>query len=125
MVFMHQSGLGTSPANVSIEPQEERCGPRRSHQHLEGKSFIRSGLANCLLVFVVPVILDRMDQALAKLSAGFDAGDIANIERRAGVMRERIVPRATRVGEQLRGIKLKQSVHRTGCHPPGDEPDRG
>ena len=47
-----------------------------------------------------------MEQALAKIRrAGLKPADLALVERRAGVMRERIQLRATRVDEQLRGIR--------------------
>lgn len=81
-------------------------------------------------VFKTPVILERMEQALAKIrSAGLKAAELAHIERRAGIMRERIQLRATRVDEQLRGIKPEPlKFDAAGFAYPvawRDEPDRG
>jgi spore coat protein H len=81
-------------------------------------------------VFKVPVIHQRMDEALAKLrGAGLERGELATVERWAKLMRERIEMRATRVDEQLRGIKpVTIKFDRTGIGAPvtwREEPDRG
>ena len=71
-----------------------------------------------------------MEQALAKLrEAGLKKTDLALLEQRAGIMRERILLRATRVDEQLRGIApdpLKFDANGF-AHPVSwrAEPDRG
>ena len=81
-------------------------------------------------VFKTPVILERMEQALGKIRhAGLKNTDLAQMERRAGIMRERILLRATRVDEQLRGIApdpLKFDAN-SFAYPVSwrEEPDRG
>ena len=81
-------------------------------------------------VFKTPVILARMDEALGKIrQAGLKKTDLALLERRAGVMRQRIQLRATRVDEQLRGIPPEplQFDANGFAYPVSwrDEPDRG
>jgi hypothetical protein len=81
-------------------------------------------------VFKPPVIYGRMDEALGKIrKAGLKNAELALVERRAAIMRERIQLRATRVDEQLRGIKPKTlEFDANGFAYPvtwRDEPDRG
>jgi spore coat protein H len=57
-------------------------------------------------VFKVPVILERVEKALAKIrTAGMEPGELAKIERSIAGARERIELRGTRVNEQLNGVK--------------------
>jgi hypothetical protein len=57
-------------------------------------------------VFKTPVILERMDAALAKLrEAGLTPADLANVEHAIAGKRERIKLRGIRVEEQLRGVE--------------------
>jgi spore coat protein H len=57
-------------------------------------------------VFKVPVILERMEGALAKIrTAGMEPAELAKIERAIADARERITLRGIRVNEQLNGVK--------------------
>jgi len=57
-------------------------------------------------MFKVPVILERLDKALAKIrTAGLERPELAKIERSIAVAREQIALRGTRVDEQLKGVK--------------------
>ena len=132
MVFItHGLDWAFRRPNVSIEPPLKSVVVRAVLTTPRGQKLYQERIGKLSTeVFKVPVIIDRMEQALAKIRrAGFDAGDIANIERRAGVMRERIELRATRVGEQLRGIKPETiKFDPAGIAYPlswRDEPDRG
>jgi spore coat protein H len=81
-------------------------------------------------VFKPSAILERMDEALTKLRrAGLERSEMAMIERYAEVMRQRIQLRATRVDEQLRGVKpVTIKFDSAGVGTPvtwREEPDRG
>ena len=81
-------------------------------------------------VFKVPVIEKRMDDGLAKLrQAGLERSELQSVERYAKLMRERIELRATRVQEQLRGVKPETiRFDAAGIGTPlswREEPDRG
>jgi spore coat protein H len=81
-------------------------------------------------VFKPSAILERMEEALTKLrGAGLERSEIAKIERYAEVMRERIQLRATRVDEQLGGMKpVTIKFDSAGVGTPvtwREEPDRG
>jgi hypothetical protein len=81
-------------------------------------------------VFKVPVILERMEKAMARIrNSGIDPADLANIERYATVKRGRIEQRGLRVEEQLRGVKpetMKFDADGNGIPVAWrDEPDRG
>jgi hypothetical protein len=80
--------------------------------------------------FKVPVMLERMDKALEKIrGAGLEPMELAKIERRATVMRERIELRGVCVNEQLRGVRPETvKFDAAGMGTPitwRDEPDRG
>jgi hypothetical protein len=81
-------------------------------------------------VFKVPVILDRLDKALAKIRvAGMEADELAKIERSIASKREKIELRGVRVNEQLNGIKPEtMKFDAAGVGYPlawRDESDRG
>ena len=132
MVFItHGLDWAFRRPNVSIEPPLKSLVVRAVLTTPQGQKLYQERIGALFTdVFKVPVIIDRMEQALAKIRrAGFNARDMAHIERRAGVMRQRIDLRATRVDEQLRGIKPEPlKFDTTGFAYPlswRDEPDRG
>jgi hypothetical protein len=74
-------------------------------QTSEGQKLYRDRIGTLFTnVFRLSVITNRMNQALARIrSAGLKPDALAQIEKRANVMRERIQLRAARVAEQLAG----------------------
>jgi hypothetical protein len=84
-------------------------------------------------ILKVPVITNRMEQALMKIrSAGLPAEELARLERRAGLLQKRIQLRAENVAGQLAGIppvplKFDASGVATlnTTNHWRDEPDRG
>jgi hypothetical protein len=132
MVFItHGLDWAFRRPNVSIDPPLKSVVVRAVLTTPEGKKRYEERMATLFReVFRPRVILDRMEQALQKLrTAGLSATEIAHIERRAGVMRERVELRATRVDEQLRGIKPEPlKFDASGFAYPvtwRDEPDLG
>ena len=132
MVFItHGLDWAFRRPNVLIDPPLKSVVVRAVLTTPQGQELYRERMSALFAkVFKTPVILDRMEQALAKLrEAGLKKTDLALLEQRAGIMRERILLRATRVDEQLRGIApdpLKFDANGF-AHPVSwrAEPDRG
>ena len=93
--------------NLSIEPSLKSLVARAVLTTPLGEELYQERIeALFASVFDLPVICTRMDKALSKIrSSGLSAPDIAEIARRAGLIRERIELRARRVAEQLCGIE--------------------
>ena len=132
MVFItHGLDWAFRRPNVLIEPAQKSVVVHAVLTTPQGQELYRERMRTLFAdVFKTPVILDRMEQALGKIRrAGLKKADLALVERRAGVMRERIQLRATRVDEQLRGIPAQPlQFDATGFAYPvswRDEPDRG
>ena len=132
MVFItHGLDWAFRRPNVLIEPPLKSLVARAVLTTPQGQELYRERIRTLFAkVFKPPVIIDRMEQALGKIRrAGLKPAEIARIERHAGIMRERIQLRATRVDEQLRGIPPKPlEFDATGFAYPvswRDEPDRG
>jgi hypothetical protein len=108
MVFItHGLDWAFRRPNVSIDPPLKSVMTHAVLTTPQGQKLYHERIRTLFAtVFKPPVIIDRMEQALRKIRlAGLKAEDLALVERRAGVMRERIQLRATRVAEQLRGIE--------------------
>ena len=117
--------------NISIQPPMKSIVGRAVLSTPEGQKLYQERIGTLFTnVFKVSVITNRMEQALTKIrSAGLAANDVANIERRAGLLRERIQLRGLRVADQLRGIEPEpMKFDAQGLAYPKewrDEPDRG
>ena len=132
MVFItHGLDWAFRRPNISIQPPLKSLVGRAVFQTDEGKKLFRDRIGALYTnVFRVPVITNRMEQALARLrSAGLTPAEFAKVERTAASIRERIQLRSTRVAEQLAGMELPQtkfdadgSARLTGWR---DENDRG
>ena len=107
MVFItHGLDWAFRRPNVSIEPPLKSVMGRAVLTTPQGQELYRERIRTLVdKVFKPAVIIDRMEQALTKIrGADLKKADLALIERRAGIMRDRIQLRAKRVDEQLRGI---------------------
>jgi spore coat protein H len=107
MVFItHGLDWAFRRPNVSIVPPLKSVVTRAVMTTPEGKERFPKRIRSLYTeVFKAPVILDRMEKALERIRrAGLTAAQLALVERRAAIMRERIQMRVTRVDEQLRGI---------------------
>jgi hypothetical protein len=132
MVFItHGLDWAFRSPNISIQPPLKSLVGRAVFQTSEGPRLFRERIGTLYTnVFRVPVITNRMEQALTKLrSAGLTPAEFAKVERTAASIRERIQLRGTRVAEQLAGMELPQtkfdadgSARLTGWR---DENDRG
>jgi hypothetical protein len=132
MVFItHGLDWAFRRPNISIQPPLKSLVGRAVFQTDEGRKLFRERIGTLYTnVFRVPVITNRMDQALSKLrSAGLTPAEFAKVERTAASIRERIQLRGVRVAEQLAGKELPQtkfdadgSARLTGWR---DESDRG
>lgn len=117
--------------SISIRPPAKSIVGRAVLSTPEGQKLYRERIGTLFTnVFRVPVITNRMEHALAKIrGAGLPSNQLANIERRAGQLRERIELRSRVVQNQLRGIDpepirfdAKGFAYPTQWR---DEPDRG
>jgi hypothetical protein len=92
--------------NVSIDPPLKSVVARAVLTTPEGKKRYEERIRSLFKeVFKTPVIVERMEQALARIrTAGLTPAQMAFVEKRAAMLRERIELRATRVDEQFRGI---------------------
>jgi spore coat protein H len=132
MVFItHGLDWAFRRPSISIQPPMKSVVGRAVLSTPEGERLYRERIGTLFTnVFKTSVITARLDTALDRIRrAGLNAKELANIERRAGVMRERILSRGTNVAQQLQGIDpepLKFGVDGYG-RPPSwrDEPDRG
>ena len=132
MVFItHGLDWAFRRPNISIQPPLKSLVGRAVFQTAEGPKLFRERIGALYTnVFRVPVITNRMNQALLKLrSAGLTPAELAKVERTAASIRERIQLRGTRVAEQLAGIDPPQTkfdsdgtARLTGWR---DESDRG
>jgi hypothetical protein len=120
--------------NISIQPPMKSIVGRAVLSTPEGKKLYDERIGTLFSnVLKVAVITNRIEQALTKIrAAGLRASDLANIERRAGLLRERIVQRGTNVANQLAGIPpmpLKFEANGVAMlsrtNQWRDEPDRG
>jgi spore coat protein H len=132
MVFItHGLDWAFRRPNVLIDPPQKSLVGRAVLTTPEGQKLYQERIRTLFAkVFKPSVILDRMEQALGKIrTAELNPAEMANLERRASFMRERIQLRATCVEEQLRGIVPKPlAFDANGFGYPvswRDEPDRG
>jgi hypothetical protein len=132
MVFItHGLDWAFRRPNLSIHPPLKSIVGRAVLSTDEGERIFHHRIAELYTnVFRVPVITNRMEQALQKIrSAGLGAIELAKIERNAAIMRERIQLRGARVAEQLAGIEpIPLKFGATGSAPLSgwrDESDRG
>jgi len=116
---------------ISIQPPTKSIVGRAVLSTPEGQKQYNERIGTLFTnVFKVPVITNRMEQALAKIrGAGLSATELVNIERRAGRLREQIQTRAANVANQLRGIDPEPMKFdpQNYAYPKEwrDEPDRG
>jgi hypothetical protein len=132
MVFItHGLDWAFRRPNISIQPPLKSLVGRAVFQTSEGPKLFRERIGTLYTnVFRVPVITNRMEQALARVrSAGLTPAEFAKVERTAASIRERIQLRGVRVAEQLAGKEPPQtkfdtdgSARLTGWR---DENDRG
>jgi hypothetical protein len=132
MVFItHGLDWAFRRPNISIQPPLKSLVGRAVFQTSEGPKLFRERIGTLYTnVFRVPVITNRMEQALARLrSVGLTPAEFAKVERTAASIRERIQLRGVRVAEQLAGKEPPQtkfdtdgSARLTGWR---DENDRG
>ncbi|HEY2951901.1 MAG TPA: CotH kinase family protein [Verrucomicrobiae bacterium] len=132
MVFItHGLDWAFRRPNISIQPPLKSIVGRAVFQTSEGQRLFRARIGDLYTnVFLVPVITNRMEQALVKFrSGGLQPTELARIEKNAAIMRERIQLRGARVAEQLAGIEppslkfdAQGSARLTGWR---DESDRG
>ena len=107
MVFItHGLDWAFRRPNTSIQPPTKSIVGRAVLQTQEGQRLYRERVGTLFTnVFRLPVLSNRIDQALARIRAtALNPSDLALIERNATLLRERITLRAQRVGEQLAGI---------------------
>jgi len=112
MVFItHGLDWAFRRPNISIQPPLKSLVGRAVFQTDEGRKLFRERIGTLYTnVFRVPVITNRMEQALAKLrSAGLTPAEFAKVERTAASIRERIQLRGIRVAEQLAGMELPET----------------
>jgi hypothetical protein len=112
MVFItHGLDWAFRRPNLSIQAPLKSLVGRAVFQTDEGQRLFRERVGTLYTnVFRVPVITNRMQQALTKLrSAGLTQAELAKVERTAASIRERIELRGRRVAEQLAGIAPPQT----------------
>jgi hypothetical protein len=97
--------------NLSIQPPLKSLVGRAVFATDEGRHAFRDRVGTLFTnVFRVPVITNRMQQALFKLrSAGLTPVELAKVERTTTSIRERIELRAVRVADQLAGVEPPQT----------------
>jgi spore coat protein H len=132
MVFItHGLDWAFRRPSISIQPPMKSLVGRAVLSTPEGQALYRERIGTLFTnVFKVDLLTRRLDQALDKIQrSGLEANDLANIERRAALMRERIRTRATNVSNQLRGVPPEPMLFGAdGYARPAswrDEPDRG
>jgi spore coat protein H len=118
-------------SNISIQPPMKSVVGRAVLTTPEGQKLYRERVGALFTnVFRVEVIEKRMDVALTKIHrAGLNETDMAQIERRAAWLRQKIKERAESVSKELRGIEPEPMKFDTkGFAYPDqwrEEPDRG
>ena len=92
--------------DLSLQAPEFTAVGRAVLRAPEGRKLYRERVGMLFTnVFRVPVLMERIDRELAKIRTGnFSPSDWADIERRAGLMRERIMGRVTRASNELAGV---------------------
>lgn len=108
MVFItHGLDWAFRRPNISIDPPLKSLVGRAVLDTTEGRKHFRERIGQLYTnVFRLEVLTNRLDDAMRKLRAsGLEPATLAKIERKAGIMRERIQLRSLRVAEQLAGIK--------------------
>jgi len=117
--------------NISIQPPLKSIVGRAVLSTPEGQKLYRERVGTLFTnVFRVPVITNRMEQALAKIRrAELPPNDLADIERRAVWLRQQVEARAASVGAELSGLPPQpMKFDANGFAYPAkwrDEPDRG
>ena len=124
--------------SISIQPPTKSILGRAVLSTPEGQGLYRERIGTLFTnVFRLNVITNRMEQALTKIrSAALNPAPLADIERRAGILRGKIEERAQSVADQLRGIQPEAmkfdtedfaypTARRGDPHAWRDEPDRG
>jgi len=93
--------------NISIQPPIKSIVSRALFTTSPGRKLYEQRLRELYTnVFRVEVITNRLNNALSRLrSAGLPANELADLEHNASLMRQRIVERVQRVGEQMAGIE--------------------
>jgi hypothetical protein len=120
--------------NVLIQPPMKSIVGRAVLSTPEGQKLYSERVGTLFTnIYKVPVITNRLEQALVKVrGSGLPADDLARLERRAGLLQQRIQLRAENVADQLAGIppvplKFDASGVATlnSTNHWRDEPDRG
>jgi hypothetical protein len=112
MVFItHGLDWAFRRPNLSIQPPLKSLVGRAVFGTDEGRRLFHERIGTLYTnVFRVPVITNRMEQALARVrSAGLTPAELAKVERTAASIRERIELRGVRVAGQLAGIEPPQT----------------
>ena len=93
--------------NISIQPPLKSIVGRGLFQTPEGRALYNRRIGELFTnVFRLETITNRLNAAWVKFrSAGLKPGELAELENNVATMRQRIVQRAQRVGEQLAGIE--------------------
>jgi hypothetical protein len=117
--------------SISIQPPTKSIVGRAVLSTSEGQKLYDERIGTLFTnVFRLPVITNRIEQTLAKIrGGGLNPNELADIERRANILRGKIEERALSVSNQLRGIELEpMKFDAKGFAYPKpwrDEPDRG
>jgi spore coat protein H len=117
--------------NISIQPPMKSVVGRAVLTTAEGQKLYRERIGTLFTnVFKVPVITQRMQEALTKIRrARLSENQMAEIERRAVWLRQQVEARAINVSHQLQGIEMEPlKFDDKGVARPDkwrDEPDRG
>jgi hypothetical protein len=92
--------------NLSLQVPQHSAVGRAVFGTPEGQNLYRERVATLFTnVFRVPLMADRIEQELAKIRTGnFSSYDLTDIERRASLMRERVVARAAHASNELAGM---------------------
>jgi hypothetical protein len=92
--------------NLSLHAPEFTAVGRAVLRTTEGRKLYRERVGVLFTnVFRVPVLMERIDRELARIRTGnFAPPEMMEIERRAGLMRDRILARAARASNELAGL---------------------
>jgi hypothetical protein len=93
--------------NISIQPPIKSIVSRALFTTSGGRKLYEQRLRELYTnVFRVEVITNRLNDALIRLrTAGLPSNELAELEHNASLMRQRVVERVQRVGEQMAGIE--------------------
>ena len=108
MVFItHGLDWAFRRPNISMQPPLKSVVGRAVLETDPGRKLFHDRIGTLYTnVFQVPMITNRLNQALVRLrTAGLEPATLEKIERNAAILRERIELRSQRVAEQLAGIQ--------------------